>query len=165
MSTVPPQDWLAPQAFLVARLRELVPALASVVTVDDLLTLEHAQVPLPSAEVVYGGYAVVAAREGTAPVLRTTWFVGVRVEAVPAASGSDATAANADATTGATVRGVAGPLVHQVFAALSGYRPCPGWSRLVIADGPDPDYRDGVLTVPIAFTTNFSPAPAAPSAY
>lgn len=145
MATTPhPNNFLEPEAHIVARLKEALAGVkpaVHVLTAADLAKVKEENQPTPAVHVVWNGFRVLQAREdGAAARLDHTWLVVAAVRNVRTLqSGQDARAA-------------AGELAARAGAALMGYRPpnVAGPMRLAPAPGSGISPA-GFMYLPLAF--------------
>lgn len=145
MATTPhPNNFLEPEAHIVARLKEALAGVkpaVHVLTAADLAKVKEENQPTPAVHVVWNGFRVLQAREdGAAARLDHTWLVVAAVRNVRTLqSGQDARAA-------------AGELAARAGAALMGYRPpnVAGPMRLAPAPGSGISAA-GFMYLPLAF--------------
>lgn len=145
MATTPhPNNFLEPEAHIVARLKEALAGVKPAVhllTAADLAKVKEENQPTPAVHVVWNGFRVLQAREdGAAARLDHTWLVVAAVRNVRTLqSGQDARAA-------------AGELAARAGAALMGYRPpnVAGPMRLAPAPGSGISPA-GFMYLPLAF--------------
>ena len=145
MATTPhPNNFLEPEAHIVARLKEALAGVkpaVHVLTAAYLAKVKEENQPTPAVHVVWNGFRVLQAREdGAAARLDHTWLVVAAVRNVRTLqSGQDARAA-------------AGELAARAGAALMGYRPpnVAGPMRLAPAPGSGISPA-GFMYLPLAF--------------
>lgn len=145
MATTPhPNNFLEPEAHIVAQLKEALAGVkpaVHVLTAADLAKVKEENQPTPAVHVVWNGFRVLQAREdGAAARLDHTWLVVAAVRNVRTLqSGQDARAA-------------AGELAARAGAALMGYRPpnVAGPMRLAPAPGSGISPA-GFMYLPLAF--------------
>ena len=145
MATTPhPNNFLEPEAHIVARLKEALAGVkpaVHVLTAADLAKVKEENQPTPAVHVVWNGFRVLQAREdGAAARLDHTWLVVAAVRNVRTLqSGQDA-------------RVAAGELAARAGAALMGYRPpnVAGPMRLAPAPGSGISPA-GFMYLPLAF--------------
>ena len=145
MATTPhPNNFLEPEAHIVARLKDALAGVkpaVHVLTAADLAKVKEENQPTPAVHVVWNGFRVLQAREdGAAARLDHTWLVVAAVRNVRTLqSGQDARAA-------------AGELAARAGAALMGYRPpnVAGPMRLAPAPGSGISPA-GFMYLPLAF--------------
>lgn len=145
MATTPhPNNFLEPEAHIVARLKDALAGVkpaVHVLTAADLAKVKEENQPTPAVHVVWNGFRVLQAREdGAAARLDHTWLVVAAVRNVRTLqSGQDARAA-------------AGELAARAGAALMGYRPpnVAGPMRLAPAPGSGISAA-GFMYLPLAF--------------
>ena len=145
MATTPhPNNFLEPEAHIVARLKEALTGVkpaVHVLTAADLAKVKEENQPTPAVHVVWNGFRVLQAREdGAAARLDHTWLVVAAVRNVRTLqSGQDA-------------RVAAGELAARAGAALMGYRPpnVAGPMRLAPAPGSGISAA-GFMYLPLAF--------------
>ena len=145
MATTPhPNNFLEPEAHIVAQLKEALAGVkpaVHVLTAADLAKVKEENQPTPAVHVVWNGFRVLQAREdGAAARLDHTWLVVAAVRNVRTLqSGQDARAA-------------AGELAARAGAALMGYRPpnVAGPMRLAPAPGSGISAA-GFMYLPLAF--------------
>ena len=145
MATTPhPNNFLEPEAHIVARLKEALAGVkpaVHVLTAADLAKVKEENQPTPAVHVVWNGFRVLQAREdGAAARLDHTWLVVAAVRNV------------AGTKTGAAARTEAGALAARAGAALMGYRPpnVAGPMRLAPAPGSGISPA-GFMYLPLAF--------------
>lgn len=119
---------------IIARLKAEVAQLKHVAGVNDPVELAPGSHWTPAAAVVHDGYRALESRAGAEQIIAQRWLVAVIVHAPNERSGAKA-------------RAEAGPLLMAVIAALKGWRPAPGTSRLELADGPGEEYTDDGLAI------------------
>lgn len=145
MATTPhPNNFLEPEAHIVAQLKEALAGVkpaVHVLTAADLAKVKEENQPTPAVHVVWNGFRVLQAREdGAAARLDHTWLVVAAVRNVRTLqSGQDA-------------RVAAGELAARAGAALMGYRPpnVAGPMRLAPAPGSGISAA-GFMYLPLAF--------------
>ena len=145
MATTPhPNNFLEPEAHIVAQLKEALAGVkpaVHVLTAADLAKVKEENQPTPAVHVVWNGFRVLQAREdGAAARLDHTWLVVAAVRNVRTLqSGQDA-------------RVAAGELAARAGAALMGYRPpnVAGPMRLAPAPGSGISPA-GFMYLPLAF--------------
>ena len=145
MATTPhPNNFLEPEAHIVAQLKEALAGVkpaVHVLTAADLAKVKEENQPTPAVHVVWNGFRVLQAREdGAAARLDHTWLVVAAVRNVRTLkSGEDA-------------RTAAGDLAARAGAALMGYRPpnVAGPMRLAPAPGSGISPA-GFMYLPLAF--------------
>lgn len=139
-----PNDFLAPEPHIVARLRtalaSLLPAV-HVLTGADLAAVIEAKQPVPAVHVLWRGFKVLEARsDGTAARLDHTWAVVAAVRNVRTL------------TTGADARAEAGALAALAGAALMGWRPPNVAGPMRLANAPAAAHSPaGFFYLPLAF--------------
>ena len=145
MATTPhPNNFLEPEAHIVARLKDALAGVkpaVHVLTAADLAKVKEENQPTPAVHVVWNGFRVLQAWEdGAAARLDHTWLVVAAVRNVRTLqSGQDA-------------RVAAGELAARAGAALMGYRPpnVAGPMRLAPAPGSGISPA-GFMYLPLAF--------------
>ena len=145
MATTPhPNNFLEPEAHIVARLKEALAGVkpaVHVLTAADLAKVKEENQPTPAVHVVWNGFRVLQAREdGAAARLDHTWLVVAAVRNVRTLqSGQDARAA-------------AGELAARAGAALMGYRPPNVAGPMRLAPSPGSGISPaGFMYLPLAF--------------
>lgn len=136
-----PNNFLAPEPHIVARLKELLPANVHVLTAKELADVKEDTQPVPAVHVIYNGFRVLENRaDARLARLDHEWLV---ISAVRNVSGLKA---------GSNARREAGLLAGQAGAAILGFRPpnVAGPMRL----SPSPGIANspaGYLYLPLAF--------------
>lgn len=151
----PRPTWLGLEPLIAARLAPVAAAHgAHVLSAADLAGATEASLPKPSLRIVYAGHAVLRPDGPAAPgfgQIEQTWLVVPAVRNV------------ADIKSAAPARRDASPLVDAVWDALDGWNPGSGYGRLVSVTPPSrPLTLEGVIYVPLAFTTRFRRNPPCP---
>ncbi|QPF74194.1 hypothetical protein G8A07_15570 [Roseateles sp. DAIF2] len=143
-STAHPNNFLAPEPHIVARLQEALagqqPAV-HVLTEADLADVKEQAQFVPAVHVVWNGFRVLEAGAlGRKARLEHTWLCVVAVRNV------------AGARNGAAARQEAGELIARVGAALAGFKPPNVYTPMQLAPGPRGGSSKGFMYVPLAFT-------------
>lgn len=139
-----PNDFMAAEPHIVARLREALHSIkpaVHVLTALDLASLVEAKQPTPAVHVLWRGFKVLETRtDGVAAKLDHTWAVVAAVRNVRTlASGQDA-------------RAEAGRLAAQAGAALMGWRPDNVSGPMRLANAPAAQASAaGFFYLPLAF--------------
>lgn len=148
-----PDNFLALEPLIVARLKSVLPADVHVLSAADLAGVAESAQPTPAVHVLYRGYRVRDADVPAFASIEQTWLTVIAARNLTdLASGSDA-------------RQAAGPLAADVidalyqhrFSELSGARP------LRITQAPEAGYRAGYFYLPLGWICpiTFKPAPCA----
>jgi hypothetical protein len=133
---------LSLEPLITARLEEL-PGFKGVHGLPELMAVEKASRPSPCLYLVFDGYRVQeSTNRGKAARVETRWLVIVCVKH------------SNNTPDGAPARSVAAPMVQAVLGHLLGWQPAPGSVPLSLVSGPRPDFKDGLLLFPLAFTTD-----------
>lgn len=139
-------NFITPEAAIVQRLTAALmtgsdACVRAVLTAPEMADVQESGQTVPAVYVVYRGWAV----EGADPQLRVTyrhrWVVTVAV-------GSKARMKESFDR-----HSEAGPIVRRVTAALHGWAPAVGFSRLAPITPPAPAYSPGYAYFPLAFST------------
>ena len=145
MATTPhPNNFLEPEAHIVARLKEALTGVkpaVHVLTAADLAKVKEENQPTPAVHVVWNGFAVLESRsDGRQARLDHTWLIVTAVRNVRGLQ------------SGAAARAAAGELAARAGAALMGYRPpnVAGPMRLAPAPGSGISAA-GFMYLPLAF--------------
>lgn len=148
-TTLPPQaelhpnDFLAPEPYIVARLKEALAGLrpqVHVLTAAQLATVREAVQPVPAVHVVWNGFQVLQSREdGAASRLDHTWLIVTAVRNV------------SQLESNAAARMDAGPLMARAGAALMGFRPPNVNGPMRLAPAPGAGGANGFFYMPLAF--------------
>ena len=133
-------NFLAPEPYIVARLKELLPGV-HVLTAADLAATKEESQPVPAVHVIWNGFRVKEAREdGRVAWLDHEWLI---VSAVRNVRGLKS---------GADARQEAGELAARAGAAVMGYRPPNVAGPMRLAPSPGAGYSQaGYLYLPLAF--------------
>lgn len=139
-----PNDFLAPEPHIVARLREALDALqpqVHVLTGADLAAVVEAKQPVPAVHVLWRGFKLLETRsDGAVARLDHTWAVVAAVRNVRTLS------------SGADARAEAGNLAALAGAALMGWRPPNVAGVFRLADAPAAAHSAaGFFYLPLAF--------------
>lgn len=98
--------------------------------------------PLPSVFVMFHGYTVLETIAcGKEARVASRWLVLVVAKSA------------ANIRDGQPARSLAAPVVDAVLGALMGWRPAPEYTPLELVDAPASQYREGLMTLPLAFVT------------
>lgn len=139
-----PNNFLEPEAHIVARLQESLAGLrpqVHVLTGAELALIKEELQPTPAVHVVWNGFRVLEARaDGAAARLEHTWLAVAAVRNVRTLkSGQDA-------------RAQAGELAARAGAALMGWRPPNVAGPMRLASAPGAGYSaNGFLYLPLGF--------------
>lgn len=108
----------------------------------ELISADRATRPSPCLYVVYDGYRPLeSTARGQAAKIETSWLVVVSVKHA------------AKSAEGGPARLSASPLVKATLKHLMGWQATEGYTPLVLAPAPRPDFSDGILLFPLAFKT------------
>jgi len=134
-----PDDYLAAGAAIIERLRQQVPELRDVLTMEDAAQVQESAVASPVAYVAYDGDTLGdGVVRGAPQVVTQRWLVVLAVR-----SARQQRAATHEA---------AGPLLSKIIAALAGFTPPPLRRPLRRTTTPRVNYRPGGLTLyPLAW--------------
>jgi hypothetical protein len=146
MSTAGPDDYLALEPLIIARLQDQIPDLAANVRplADANVLADGGGNTTPALLVIYAGEAIdypenMRQATGTERIDQT-WAVVVSVRS------------STDPRAGSAARAIAGPLITRVIRTLSGWRPDEGYETLRRIDAPFPSgYENGWLFYPLAW--------------
>jgi len=138
-----PNDFLAPEPAIVARLQEALADLrpkVHVLTAAQLATVREDTQPVPAVHVVWNGFRVLESRvDGAAARLDHTWLIVTAVRNV------------SQLKSGAAARLDAGPIAARAGAALMGFRPPNVQGPLRLAPAPGAGGSNGFFYLPLAF--------------
>ena len=141
--TTPAFNYLSVEDALIERLRSCLPDLADVRSEASLDGVKGAQLPTPSALVLWAGDQVIHDSNPKAQLVAQTWVVCLVVK-------------HSGDRTGAQARDAAGPLITQVIQAVRGWAPFDGADEFRWTEGVQPELvPGGTLYVPLAFRTAF----------
>ncbi len=140
-----PDNFLAAESLLIARLRDVLPTDVHVLSAADLSGVADTQQPTPAVHVIYTGYQVADTRTGAAAAIDQQWLTIVVTRNV------------ADIEQGFHARQAAGPLAAQVMDALYRHRLKQGGKSfgagpLRMASAPAPGFLDGHFYLPLGWT-------------
>lgn len=140
-----PDNFLAAEPLIIARLRAVLPADVHVLAAADVAAVASDDQPTPAVHVLYNGYATTDASTGAFASVDQTWLTVVVARNV------------ADIETGHHARQDAGPLAAKVIDALNRHRlrgdanqPL-GARPLRLETAPEPGYKDGRFYLPLAW--------------
>lgn len=143
-STVHPNNFLALEPLIVARVREALAGMTPavhVLTEADLADVKETAQLVPAVHVIWNGFRVAEApSHGTRARLEHTWLCVAAVRNV------------ADVRSGSAARLAAGELLARAGAALMGFRPAGVQAPLRLAAAPRGWASKGYVHVPLAFT-------------
>ena len=143
MAEALPNDFLEPEAHIVARLQQALAGLqpaVHVLTAAQLAGVKEAQQHTPAVHVIWSGFRVLEARsDGRLARLDHTWLV---VSAVRNVQGT---------RSGAAARAEAGDLVARAGAALMGFRPPNVAGPMRLTSAPPAHFSAGFMYLPLAF--------------
>lgn len=143
MSTLHPNNFLAIEPQLVARLKEALADLRPavfVLTEADLAGVKESAQHVPAVHVIWNGFGVAEANTlGTRARLVHTWLCVAAVRNV------------GDVRSGAAARQEAGELLARAGGVLMGFKPQGAITPLRLAPGPRSWASKGYLYVPLAF--------------
>ena len=138
-----PNDFLAPEPYIVARLKEALAHLrpqVHVLTAAELARVSEDVQPVPAVHVVWSGCQVLESREdGAAARLDHTWLIVAAVRNV------------SQLKSNAAARLEAGPLLARAGAALMGFRPPNVNGPMRLASAPGAGGANGFFYLPLAF--------------
>lgn len=136
-----PNNFMLPEADIVARLKSLLPGGVHVLTAKELADVKEDNQPVPAVHVIYNGFRVLENREDARVArLGHEWLI---VCAVRNVSGLKS---------GANARQEAGLLAAAAGAAVMGYRPPNVAGPLRLATSPGiANSPAGYLYLPLAF--------------
>lgn len=143
--TVSPDNFLAAEPLIIARLRAALPADVHVLAAADVAAVSAEQQPTPAVHVLYSGYEATDASTGAFATIEQSWLTVVVTRNV------------ADIESGFHARQAAGPLAAQVIAALHRHRLRSAEGRpmgarpLQIDTPPSPGFADGRFYLPLAW--------------
>ena len=140
-----PDNFLAAEPLLIARLEAVLPAEVHVLSAADLAHVAGDQQPTPAVHVLYQGYQVADTRTSAAAAVDQQWLTVVVTRNV------------ADIEQGFHARQAAGPLAAQVMDALYRHRlkkdgKSFGVSPLRLASAPAPGFLNGHYYLPLGWT-------------
>lgn len=140
-----PDNWMAAEPLIIARLRATLPPEVHVLSAADLAAVADGDQPTPAVHVLYLGYQVADSRTGALAAVDQQWLTVIHTRNV------------ADIEQGFHARQQAGPLAAQVMDALYRHRlkdaqgqPI-GTSPLRLAPAPAAGYRDGDFYLPLGW--------------
>lgn len=140
---VHPNNFLAPEPHIVARLQEALAGLepaVHVLTEADLADVKEQSQLVPAVHVIWNGFRVMEAGAlGRKAQLEHTWLCVAAVRNV------------AGARSGAAARQEAGELIARAGGALAGFKPPGVISPMQLAPGPRGSSSKGFVYVPLAF--------------
>ena len=148
MSTTAPiqahaNNFLAPEPFIVARLKEALADLrpqVHVLTANDLALVKEESQPTPAVHVIWNGFRVKESRaDGRVATLDHTWLVVAAVKNVRTLK------------TGEAARSEAGELAARAGAALMGFRPPNVAGPMRLSPSPSAGHSAGFVYLPLAF--------------
>lgn len=140
-----PDNVLAAEPLILARLRAVLPPEVHVLAAADVAAVSAEQQPTPAVHVLYSGYEATDAQTGAAVTIEQTWLTVVVARNV------------ADVEAGFHARQQAGPLAAQVVSALHRHRLLRadgtplGARPLRLATAPSPGFSDGRFYLPLAW--------------
>lgn len=143
-------NFLAPEAAIIERLGDLLPAdpdapadndVLDVRSIADAADVSEQTMKYRTVHVLYDGYRIVEARRDGAIRMETRWLV---ILAIRNAKGHAR-------KTG--VRSDAGPILNRIIAKLSGWKPTQAHSQMQIANAQRPGYTPAFGYFPLGFTT------------
>ncbi|MBB4845027.1 hypothetical protein HNP55_003573 [Paucibacter oligotrophus] len=144
MSAVHPNNFLAPEPHIVARLQAALAGLqpaVHVLTEAELADVKEQSQLVPAVHVIWNGFRVLEAGAlGRKARLEHSWLCVVAVRNV------------AGARHGAAARQEAGELIARAGAALAGFKPPNAATPMQLAPGPRGSAGKGFMYVPLAFT-------------
>lgn len=137
-------DFLVPEAAIVARLQARLAGLqpaVHVLTAADLEGVQEAVQLVPAVHVVWGGFGTLQSRsDGTMAELQHTWLVIAVVRNVR------------DTRSGGAARAEAGALIARAGGALMGFRAPNTTGPMTLAPkSPAAGFRAGCMYLPLAF--------------
>ncbi len=140
-----PNNFLAAEPLIVARLRAVLPPEVHVLAAADLAQVAGSQQPTPAVHVLYAGYRVDDSRTGAFAGVEQQWLTVVVTRNV------------ADIEAGYHARQAAGPLAAQVMDALYRHRLRDGQgdpiglSPLRLDGAPQAGFDDGHFYLPLGW--------------
>lgn len=136
-------NFLAPEPFIVARLKEALADLrpqVHVLTASDLALVKEESQPTPAVHVIWNGFRVKEARlDGRVASLDHTWLIVAAVKNVRTLK------------TGEAARSEAGELMARAGAALMGFRPPNVAGPMRLSPSPSAGHSAGFVYLPLAF--------------
>ncbi len=136
-------NFLAPEPFIVARLKEALADLrpqVHVLTANDLALVKEESQPTPAVHVIWNGFRVKESRaDGRVASLDHTWLVVSAVKNVRTLK------------TGEAARSEAGELAARAGAALMGFRPPNVAGPMRLSPSPSAGHSAGFVYLPLAF--------------
>ena len=140
-----PDNFLAAEPLIVARLRAMLPAEVHVLSAADLATVAEEQQPTPAVHVLYGAYRVADSSVGAMASVEQSWLTVIVTRHL------------SDIEQGFHARQAAGPLAAQVMDALFRHRlrradgKTLGAGPLRMDEAPSPGFSNGRFYLPLAW--------------
>lgn len=137
-----PDNFLALEPLIIARLREVLPPHVYVLSAADLDAVAESTQPTPAVHLLYLGCRPAESRDGFL-TFEQTWLTVIVVRNLT------------DTTSGAAARQDAGPLAMQVVDALH-RRKFPPARPLLPVKAPNAGFSAGHFYLPLAWTASIS---------
>lgn len=138
-----PDNFLALEPLIIARLREVLPAHVYVLSAAELANVAESTQPTPAVHVLYTGARPTEAEQPGFLTFEQTWLTVVAGRNV------------SDTTSGEAARADAGPLAMQVLGALHRHK-FPNARPMTAAKAPSAGFSAGHFYLPLAWTASIS---------
>lgn len=140
--SIRPDNFLALEPLLIARLEERLDKKIRILSAADLEQVASNQQPTPSVAVLYSGYSLsanVSAGQRGAMSVHQRWLCVV-------------CARNVTSLSGAQARFCAGAIIAAVIDALQGWRAGDGFGPMTLGDGANAEFSNGLFYLPLGWT-------------